>query len=319
MPTHNHNDETTRENRKAKRLPAAPKPTNKIDRGIDHLDFDIEKLDIVVVTPSTAQVWYDNDADWCSDYDKKSAQRIATDIKAGDWKFTGDPIKFDLNGKLVDGRARLAAIIKANIPVRTVVATGIVRRARDGIGTGKVHKAKDMLAEDGYDNADRLAPALTAIQEWELGHHTLHPSESAITNSTTRRFLADNPKVKDLANEAARLVTGADVTHGALTLKQAAKLLWAFDKVNHADRVAFFNKVLTGSDLTENDPVLHLRNTYIRQAKAKVKGSGIEPATNRVILAVTIKAFNAFRAGRDVKVLSFVGGGSKPEEFPLPK
>ncbi len=56
-----------------------------------------------------------------------------------------------------------------------------------------------------------------------------------------------------------------------------------------------------------------LRNALPRDALATKK----MPASHR--LAITIKAWNAYREGRSIGYLRFAGGGAKPEQFPEPR
>ena len=41
----------------------------------------------------------------------------AEDMAAGRWKENGETIKFDSEGRLIDGQHRLAAVVKANTPI----------------------------------------------------------------------------------------------------------------------------------------------------------------------------------------------------------
>ena len=52
-------------------------------------------------------------------------QQYAYDIKNGLWQLNGEAIKFYEDGSLADGQHRLAAIIKANTPITTIVITGL--------------------------------------------------------------------------------------------------------------------------------------------------------------------------------------------------
>lgn len=303
--------------------PAKAQPNNEAPRpslpfGIDHLDFTTEAVFIIEVTSVMAQKWLDRDPARSAETNAAAANRIRTDIRNGDFTFTGDPVKFDCEGNLVDGRARLAAIaressITSKKPVRVAVAVGIDRTVRDNIGTGKTWTLKDMLLDDNVDNAQRIAPALSAIQGWIQSNSTDIVVDS-VTNRTSRRFLAEHPEVRDIANEATRLTTDGPIK-GGLKMKQVAALIWAFDQIDRNERYAFFNRIVTGANLTENDPIWHLRETFKRQrdAKPELKVSG------RIMMAVTIKAWNAFREGRSVNGLTFTPGGSKPEAFPTPK
>jgi hypothetical protein len=84
------------------------------------------------------------------------------------------------------------------------------------------------------------------------------------------------------------------------------------DKLDRDERTAFFAKLVSGANLSENSPILRLRNLLLDEQLSASKRS------SRFISAVTIKAWNAWRNGSDVRVLNFVGGGTRPQTFPLP-
>ncbi len=56
--------------------------------------------------------------------------KYANDMKTGRWALTHQGIAFDLNGDLLDGQHRLAAIVKAGIPINVPVTVGIERSTR---------------------------------------------------------------------------------------------------------------------------------------------------------------------------------------------
>lgn len=120
---------------------------------------------------------------------------IASDMIAGKWSETPQPIAFNKDGKLIDGQHRIAAVIKANIPIdmwacygvddNVVIDRGSPRSTGDslymrGIVDDKLAKAEtvaivrrynaiangsqfmtdDMIADFINDNADNLSKTI---------------------------------------------------------------------------------------------------------------------------------------------------------------
>jgi hypothetical protein len=65
----------------------------------------------------------------------------------------------------------------------------------------------------------------------------------------------------------------------------------------------------------EGDPVLALRELLLRDAAIHGKSR----MSDVLVLALTIKAWNAYRAGEPVSLLRWRAGGHAAEEFPEPK
>ena len=56
---------------------------------------------------------------------KPYVRMLADEIKSGNWETTNQGIGFSVNGTLIDGQHRLAAIVLANIPASVIVVTGL--------------------------------------------------------------------------------------------------------------------------------------------------------------------------------------------------
>ena len=67
---------------------------------------------------------------------------FAEAMRRGDWVVTHQGIAFDVNGVLVDGQHRLAAIIEADLPVAVTVFTDVGEGAFDVLDTGKRRKCR---------------------------------------------------------------------------------------------------------------------------------------------------------------------------------
>ena len=101
---------------------------------------------------------------------------------------THQGIAFDVNGVLVDGQHRLAAVIEADVPVELTVFTEVGEGTFDVLDTGKRRTAADVLAIEGGevlddvggDGAHRMAlrePAGVQLVWW--GGGGLQPPDRA--------------------------------------------------------------------------------------------------------------------------------------------
>lgn len=97
----------------------------------------------------------------------------ARDMKARRWRYTGEPIKFSEDGKLLDGQQRLAACILAQTPFETLVIRGIDIEAQRVMDQGRRRTVADNLTIHGYKDATLLAAAaktLLVFKEGESKH-----------------------------------------------------------------------------------------------------------------------------------------------------
>ena len=87
---------------------------------------------------------------------------------------------------------------------------------------------------------------------------------------------------------------------------------YVFSNIDAGDTVDFLKKVETGEDLKPGHSVLALRRRLLSDMRSLKKMREVE------YNALIIKAWNAYRNGEDIQVLSWKGGGASPELFPVP-
>jgi hypothetical protein len=78
------------------------------------------------------------------------------------------------------------------------------------------------------------------------------------------------------------------------------------------DAEFFFQRLADHQGLVKGDPVYELRRAT--DNSKSVRGQRSE----RYLTAITIKAWNAYRDGTQIGLLTFRPGGEKPERFPEP-
>lgn len=144
---------------------------------------------------------------------------------AGEWMLNAEPIKFDWDGRLVDGQHRLAAIVKAKTPQQFLVVWDLDPEVFKTLDTGKKRTADDVLAIRGVYNPYATASALRLL------HRTLAAQlggKKRISNTTLDQLLAAHPLF-------ARYAAQADHKPYHTTLVNAGPRMFAFYMAVHVD------------------------------------------------------------------------------------
>jgi hypothetical protein len=90
---------------------------------------------------------------------ESKVEQYCRDMLSGKWTATGDPIKFDAEGKLVDGQHRLHAQIKADVKMRWLVVREVPPEAQVNMDMNIPRSIGDILHFGG----EKTAQLLTAV------------------------------------------------------------------------------------------------------------------------------------------------------------
>lgn len=239
--------------------------------------------------------------------------QLSEDIIQDRWADTGEAIKFSTDGVLLDGQHRLAAIIQAGRPVRLAVVRGLAPDAQEVMDSGLPRQVSDILSlrgEQMTSTAAAVARQIAASGPEGKVYSFQQPSRAAIIEA----FDTYTEEIK-MAVEVSR---GAH--RAGITASMTGYLYFVLARIDREDADAFFDRLIDGQNLTEGHPVYALRrwidNTRTANRSRSVGSSG---AQRRMFAAVTFKAWNAYRSGRDVYQLRWTTGGSTPEVFPVPR
>jgi hypothetical protein len=233
--------------------------------------------------------------------------KIITDLNNGNYTYNGSSIVISTAGSVLDGQHRLAGVVLTGVAIQSVITTGVVPEAQGDMDSGKVRTLAENLELRGETNGNQLSAVLVGIQAWDRGERGNETPTGLTTNNTSLTFLGQHPELRDLTNEAYPLAARIP----GLTGKQVAQLIWAFDKLSVDDRKDFFEKLDSGTNLEEGNPVLVLRNFLQKESQSASKVSSYHRT------ALVCKAWNQYRGGSRGK-LTFKPGGANPEGFPEP-
>lgn len=121
--------------------------------------------------------------------------KLATDMKNGDWQFNGDTIAFDQEGHLIDGQHRLAACVQSGVDLVTLVVWGleheVIRTKDDNIR----RSFGDFLKlQHKVPNATSVAVVTRSVFQFQFDagawrtHGRLATAQRIPTNAELERF-----------------------------------------------------------------------------------------------------------------------------------
>lgn len=141
----------------------------------------------ILITPKMAEEWLGKNIGNRNVRDAR-VRLFAADIAAGKWAQTAEAIKFDWNGRLIDGQHRLNAVLLAGKPARMLVARGLDPDAQKVLDTGSKRTSADALRMHGSTaNYAIISAAIKLIVGIENG--TVTSTNSRVPELTNTQIL----------------------------------------------------------------------------------------------------------------------------------
>jgi hypothetical protein len=251
----------------------------------------------MAVDPDTARRWLGRNT-----HNRTVRQRVVNayvrDLKAGEWRLTGEAVKFAKDGTLLDGQHRLLAIVEADVTATTLVVRGLDPEVQDVMDTGSKRTAADILILAEYDNA----PLLAAAAKWAVLYDTnrlyVDRTNRSVTHADIRSYVEDNALLLESTRFAASLRNQIDLPPSLL-----ATAVYLTSRVDRDASEEFFARLADGVGLRRGDPILALRSRLREIAQRKQR---VEP---EAFLSLVLRAWNARRAGRQLASIPIYRAG----------
>lgn len=267
-------------------------------------------VELIKVTPELAHEWLGFNT-----HNRNVRQRVvlayAADMSAGHWQWNGESIKFAADGTLLDGQHRLAAIAESGTTIPMLVVRGLENDAQETVDGGAKRKFGDVLKLRGEQQPLILAAIIRRVTLWDDGNRWGdNKSRATSTNAQMLQTLERYPWLRDITQPSAMVST-----HCGLPGSIIGFGWWLFSRLDEnaaKDVDFFFARLSDGQGLVKGDAIYELRRGV--ENSRSVRGARSE----RYLTAIMIKAWNAYRDGQQVGLLTFRPGGEKPERFPLP-
>lgn len=231
-------------------------------------------------------------------------------IARGEWIVDGNPIKVAEDGVLLDGQHRLAAIAQTKQAVPVVLATGLSRESQLVMDSGRSRSFADYLRIRGVGNISNVASAIRLLWMYEEG--AMASTGMWRTLSPTNQQLWDLYQHRGTEVEAGISVTRPVRRHVPIAASVATVCWMIFNRID-SDDCEDFCAQLGMQKTVDSSAVLALSRLLSNRERADTG-----TLNQQIVMALMIKAWNAYRAGDEVQQLKWRRGGAAKEKFPEP-
>lgn len=127
--------------------------------------------EIVVITPEIAKDYLTQRPSWQRSLSDATVDQYTGDMVADDWEYTGDAIRFNTKGQLIDGQHRLNSIIQSGKPQAMMVIRGLADASLDVIDTNRGRSFTDMLKMREVPSHTAVSALTKRVLHWTLGNY----------------------------------------------------------------------------------------------------------------------------------------------------
>lgn len=261
------------------------------------MTFSVEE-----VTPEQAAAWLDKNH---AGNRKPKSNRIdqwSRDMREGRWRLSHQGIAFDVNGTLIDGQNRLAAVVRSSAAVPMLVVRGCPSEVFEVTDSGVSRTSGDVLHSIGLRNANRTGAVARGVLRYDVFPHRVWVSTADVSKAQVVQFAEGHADLLGIAVDRGRAVRAQ-----LPNVNATAYSVLAFLILREGGQVAFeeFHEgVLTGAMLELGDPRLVLRNQLFSTTWGGIQSQ----------LMAYINAWNAWVEGRELRQLK-----AYRSSLPMPK
>ena len=261
------------------------------------------KSDIVFVTPQLAREYLT-----ANQRNRPLSKRRIIDLveamDKGEWRYTDESIKFDTEGRLLDGQHRLTAILESSKPQWLRVTSGLDTASFEVLDRGKRRSPADVLAMHGIKHYSACAAAAVWIDR--LTSMNGKKRKTQMSSIEVLEYMGMFPVIPKMVNcimgsQAHRIMksTGLPTAVGVIASGGTEPVQ---EKVK-----GFFVRLGEGVHLTKNDPIHVLRKRLERD---------IDRLSLEERAIGLIKTWNAYMEGKKTSRVSVVLVKHRGESFP---
>jgi hypothetical protein len=261
----------------------------------------------VVITPEIAEILFNHFNDTNRPVTPSNVANLVKEMVNGKWVNNGEPITFNDLGNTTNGQHRFLAIIKANVNLPFLVITGLKGEAFATIDGGRKRATSDVLAHAGVSSAKNTSSLCKFIYGFKQGKYGAHrnSSERSLNNTSILDYYynLDESDVHDSVNFGQ---TYSKKANGIITPTVLGGMFYVFNEIDKEKSYEFLSKLSTGDSLTNNSPILALRNKLI---KAKIDKTYY--LTPDMLIKNIVYCWEKFINGDSIKVIKL------PEDYTI--
>lgn len=275
---------------------------------VRHLEATPEVVaEVQTVTPELASKWLETN-EGNRKVREQLVNRLARDMRAGRWQVTGEGIKFDRDGRLVDGQHRLWAVVQSEATIDILVVHNLDRDTRLVMDTGGKRRGADALAMAGYTHTALLASTAALGLHLERGGAVML-RKSVGSDAYSHQEILDWVERHPTIHPSVAFAQSALHKTVPLLPTPMAYAHWQMAQVDAEAAERFFREMTTMSLNGQSDPRLTLMRWGTR-----VKDNR-ERLSHTVTLSVLYRTWNAWRKGKRLTYIRIEADG-KPVGIP---
>lgn len=258
------------------------------------------------VTPDLARIWLSAAINSGNRSVRRGVvTRYREDMVNGRWHLAGDPIRFDVDGRLIDGQHRLHAVAAAGVPVQFIIGRGFQKEVQAVLDQGATRNAADVLRFNGKTGATTVyASALKIIYAYDEGR--IQHAGSLVQAETTKvshSLMVDLMETYDLDH----LTAWAQNTSRRIRLIGAVLLSTRYLQERSAGKEItdeFWDGVFGDTPTLPKDPRRTLRE-WIQRQDTSGRGAAARGRVASQFHAIAT-CWVAWRKGQDLTKFQFV-------------
>lgn len=234
----------------------------------DLADLDGITFEVVWVTPAMARKWLGMNIPNNRIVRDTKTDEIASDMRNGLWRLTGEAIKFDVNGDFVDGQHRLLGLIDSGVDgVPMIVARGVPVDAVEVMDSGTARRFADNLRMQESVNRFASAAIVRRVWQYDQGNPAGISGRSNILRKPTKSELMICYRASRSQFDAAAM-RGYDFSRLRMCSATAGGIMaFLLNRHDPDNAPMFIDQVIAGANIGTKHPAHALRTRLFREKR----------------------------------------------------
>lgn len=188
---------------------------------------------------------------------KREISRLATIMRAGEWRLNGESIKFDWNQHLRDGQHRLGAVVESETAIETYVIRDLDPSTFSTMDQGRSRSTGDILSIAGTPRAKAAALAVATFYRI-IRDKPIHGAVDKIPPYGALEILRRHPGIIESIEHCVPLYNDGEKP---VSLGMLGAYHYLVGHILSTRKVAdnLINSLAMGIDLDQGSPVRHFR------------------------------------------------------------
>lgn len=241
----------------------------------------------MAITPAVATSWLRYN--YRNRNQREGGKRdYSSDISSGNFAINGSTITFTRPHRagedervpegaicILDGQHRLESCRASGKPFVSYVIFGLDPGVRHTIDTGIKRTFGDVLLLRGEHNTIVLASVVKKAYCWDIGDFHLTAKRRSATHTDLSDFLRKHPELRRSAEIASLTYSDFERTTGDPLRRSVVGFAhWLLMQTDETRAPVFFQRLGDGAKMETSDPIMALRQRFVKDLKEKKQNRG---------------------------------------------